>query len=89
VARGSFLTTFAKIAQTQTCPVGQEEMKEADVLIDPSVSVTDMKGVMKRDEAILAGYRTTKTALPKLLELMGSRCRVTLTVGQVKVATTA
>lgn len=69
----SFLTTLAKVAQTQTCLVSRTEMSEADVLITPSVSVTDMKSTAQRNEAIQAGYKATQKALPAILERINGR----------------
>jgi NTE family protein len=69
----SFLTTLAKVSQTQTCLVSRAEMTEADVLIAPSVSVSDMKSVTQREEAILAGYTIARAAIPTLLNLLDGR----------------
>lgn len=76
----SFLTTLAKVAQTQTCLVSRAEMAEADVLIAPIVSVKDMKSFTQRDEAILAGYTTTQAAMPAILDLIESRRMAVSTV---------
>lgn len=75
----TFLTTFAKVAQTQTCLVSKAEMAEADVLIAPSVSVTDMKSASQRDEAVLAGYQSAKDALPKVIALTNGYARAART----------
>lgn len=66
----SFLTAFAKVAHTQTCLVSRPEMLEADVLIAPSVSVTDMHDAAQRTQAIMAGYQAAKSAMPKILALL-------------------
>jgi NTE family protein len=66
---GSLLTTFAKVARIQTCLVSRAEMAEADVLMAPSVKVDDMKSATQREEAIQAGYRAAREALPRLLTL--------------------
>lgn len=66
----SFLTAFAKVAHTQTCLVSRPEMLEADVLIAPSVSVTDMHDAAQRTQAIMAGYQAAKNAMPRILALL-------------------
>ena len=69
----TFLTTFAKVAQTQTCLVSRAEMAEADILITPRVSVTDMKSAAQRDEAIRTGYEAAKSLMPSVLELVNGQ----------------
>jgi len=64
----TFLTTFAKVAQAQTCLIGRGEMAEADVLIAPRVSVTDMKSAAQRVAAIQEGYRAAQALMPAILE---------------------
>ncbi|MCU4119053.1 patatin-like phospholipase family protein [Variovorax sp. N23] len=67
---GSFLTTFFQIARTQTCLVSRAEIAEADVIIAPSVSVTDMKSAAQRDASIRAGYDAAVLSMPAVLDLI-------------------
>lgn len=46
------------------------EMAEADVPIAPPVSVSGMSTRDEQERAVLAGYRATRAALPKLLAAM-------------------
>ncbi|HBK45475.1 MAG TPA: patatin [Xanthomonadaceae bacterium] len=69
----TFLTTMAKVGRTQTCLIGGAEIAEADVLIAPSVGITDIKSAAQREEAILAGYRAAKSAMPAVLDHINSR----------------
>jgi NTE family protein len=74
----TFLTTFAKVTQTQTCLVSRSEMAEADVLIAPIVSVTAMNSAQQREAAVEAGYQAAKRAVPKLRELVTSQASMRL-----------
>lgn len=69
----TFLATIAKVSRTQTCLIGGVEIAEADVLIAPSVKITDMKSAVQREEAILAGYFAAKAAIPTVLDHINSR----------------
>lgn len=64
----TFLTTISRVSRTQTCLISSVESAEADVLIAPSVEITDVKSVVQREEAILAGYRAAKAAMPIVLD---------------------
>ncbi|WP_244168526.1 patatin-like phospholipase family protein [Alloalcanivorax xenomutans] len=64
----SFLTTIARASRTQTCLISGVEREEADILITPSVEITDMKSTVQREEAILAGYHAAKSAMPALFD---------------------
>ncbi|MBB5608074.1 MULTISPECIES: patatin-like phospholipase family protein [unclassified Janthinobacterium] len=69
----SFLTAFTKVARTQTCLVSRAEMPEADMLIAPSVSVTDMHSAAQRTQAIMAGYQAARQAMPKIVALLDKK----------------
>lgn len=69
----SFLTTIAKVAKTQTCLVSQAERAEADIMIAPSVAITDMNSAEQRTKAIETGYHATQEALPQLFAISRSK----------------
>lgn len=68
----TFLATIARVSRTQTCMVNSVEMAEADVLLAPTIEITDMRSAAQREASILAGYHAAKAAIPAVLEQINS-----------------
>ncbi|WP_165789496.1 patatin-like phospholipase family protein [Billgrantia endophytica] len=64
----TFLATIARVSRTQTCLVSSVEMAEADVLLAPTIGITDMRSAAQREASILAGYHAAKAAMPAVLD---------------------
>ncbi|WP_345593807.1 patatin-like phospholipase family protein [Verticiella sediminum] len=74
----TFLATLARVSRTQTCLLSSVEMAEADVLVAPTVGITDMRSAAQREASVLAGYRAAKAAMPAVLDQISGHATSTI-----------
>jgi NTE family protein len=65
------LEVLHRTTHAQTCLVAAPEMREADVLITPTISVSRMSATDEHERAIQAGYTAARAALPRIMVKVG------------------
>jgi NTE family protein len=69
---GVFFTALATY-RLQSCALGEADFAAADVLIRPEAEPENFLSFGSREKAIEAGYRATRTALPRLRAILAER----------------
>jgi NTE family protein len=61
------LSVMHRVMQAQSCLIAAPEMAEADVLIAPTITVSNMSAKDEQERAIQAGYDAARAALSQVI----------------------